>query len=98
MDLKNLLEDFFSILWIRFSRIRIYHKREYDKNYQNPVAAPPVKSSGIPLNCMHAPASSRMRTSMLSREKVGVFFTWSISRPGVAITTSGFFLKHQVYH
>ena len=33
-----------------------------------------------------------MPTSIFSRLKVGVFLTWSISLPGVAITISGFLL------
>ena len=33
-----------------------------------------------------------MRTSMASSENEGVFWRWSIRRPGVAITMSGFLI------
>ncbi len=33
-----------------------------------------------------------MRTSMASSENEGVFWRWSIRRPGVAMTMSGFLI------
>lgn len=38
-------------------------------------------------------ASSKISTSILSNENVGVFFKWSINLPGVAITISGLLLN-----